>query len=80
MDSSLLNGPALPPPDGIIPNFDDPPRNNGLGYGLLSMFFAIGTAAFALRLYAKLFCVKKLRLEDGTCLGRRRLESTVLIV
>lgn len=62
---AILNGPALPPPDGVKPDFENPPNNNGLGYGLLTMMLAIGTIAILLRLLGKGFKTRKLRIEDG---------------
>ncbi|OTA55086.1 hypothetical protein K449DRAFT_179173 [Hypoxylon sp. EC38] len=59
-----LNMPALQPPDGITPNFENPPRYNTSGYALCSFFLAFGTTAVLLRAYARIFCAKKVRLED----------------
>ncbi|KAI1645182.1 uncharacterized protein F4817DRAFT_360253 [Daldinia loculata] len=54
---SLLNGPALPPPDGVEPNFEDPPNHNALGYGLLSAMLAVGTIAMFFRILARVLFV-----------------------
>jgi hypothetical protein len=64
---ALLDGPALPPPDGVVSNFVNPSNNNGLGYGLLSAMLAIATMAILFRLLARVFKTKSLRIEDGTC-------------
>ncbi|OTA83401.1 hypothetical protein M434DRAFT_36766 [Hypoxylon sp. CO27-5] len=59
-----LDMPALQPPDGVTPNFDNPPNYNTSGYGLCSFFLAVGSIAVILRTYARVFCAKKVRLED----------------
>lgn len=63
---SLLNGPALPPPDGVEPNFEDPPNHNALGYGLLSAMLAVGTIAMFFRILARVIKPKRFYIEDGT--------------
>ena len=62
---SLLEGPALKPPPGVIPNFVDPPNQTSLGYGILFMCAGLSTLAVVIRLYSKAFCTKKLDIEDG---------------
>lgn len=59
-----LDMPALQPPDGVTPNFDNPPNYNTSGYALCSFFLAVGSIAVILRTYARVFCAKKVRLED----------------
>lgn len=59
-----LDMPALQPPDGVTPNFDNPPNYNTSGYALCSFFLAVGSIAIILRTYARVFCAKKVRLED----------------
>ena len=59
-----LEGPALRPPLGILPNLVDPPNQNELGYGLLYSCAAICAIVVAVRLYAKLFRTKKMDIED----------------
>jgi hypothetical protein len=60
----LLNGPALAPPPGVIPNFTDPPSRKDLCVGLAIANISIAALVVGIRLYTKVFCVKKLRLED----------------
>ncbi|KAI0832163.1 hypothetical protein F5Y06DRAFT_281187 [Hypoxylon sp. FL0890] len=59
-----LDMPALQPPDGVTPNFDNPPKYNTSGYALCSFFLALATVAVLLRAYARVFVAKKVRLED----------------
>ncbi|RYP10038.1 hypothetical protein DL765_008237 [Monosporascus sp. GIB2] len=70
---AVLNGPALPPPIGVTPDFDNPPKSNGSGYGVLTAMMAVGALALLLRLFAKAFRVKKLRLEDAILLEWLRI-------
>ncbi|KAI1821191.1 hypothetical protein F4861DRAFT_520206 [Xylaria intraflava] len=52
-DPSDLNGPVLPPPEGVQSNFDHPSNGNALVIGLTSFFLALATIFIALRIYAK---------------------------
>ncbi|KAI3326934.1 hypothetical protein HD806DRAFT_531530 [Xylariaceae sp. AK1471] len=60
----ILNGPALVPPSGAVPNFDNPPNRIVLGLILATICLSISTMAIALAAYAKLHCVKKVHFED----------------
>ncbi|KAI6082348.1 hypothetical protein F4821DRAFT_217501 [Hypoxylon rubiginosum] len=53
-----LNGPVLPPPDGIESNLDNPPNRNALVIGLTSFFLAISLISLLVRAYAKLLYMK----------------------
>ncbi|KAI0862763.1 hypothetical protein F4860DRAFT_110832 [Xylaria cubensis] len=61
---AILNGPALAPPAGVVPNFDNPPNGNVLCLIIMTIFLVIATLVFALAVYAKLFYIKKLHVED----------------
>lgn len=65
---ALLNGPALAPPDGVIPNFDNPPNQTYIGAAVVPICLAATTIAVLLRVYARIFCVKKVGLPDGKSL------------
>ena len=60
----FLNGPGLKPPPGIVPDFDDPPNRNALCYSILLLSICVSTIIVLLRTWAKIFCVRKFRLED----------------
>ena len=68
MPDSYLDGirdqPAAPPPPGVIPNFDNPPNNNELAIAVLATSIVITTSAFLIRVYSKVFCTKKINIED----------------
>lgn len=61
---AILNGPALVPPAGVIPNLDNPPNRNALGLAITTVCLSVSTVAFVLAAYAKLRCLKKVHLED----------------
>ncbi|KAI1139196.1 hypothetical protein F5Y05DRAFT_381090 [Hypoxylon sp. FL0543] len=80
-----LSMPALPPPDGVIPNFDNPPRYNTSGYALCSFFLAVASIAMLLRVYARVWCAKKVRLEDflgfaGYALFTAYIVAVILVI
>ncbi|KAI0534774.1 hypothetical protein GGR58DRAFT_515861 [Xylaria digitata] len=56
--------PALEPPPGVQPNFDNPPNGNiQTHFGLAICIFLVFTGA-SLRAYSKIFCMKQVHLED----------------
>lgn len=63
---NILEGPALPPPHGIVPVFVDPtkPKIPNLGFGLMITSNVISILCAAIRFYVKRYCIKKLRIED----------------
>ncbi|KAI1119778.1 hypothetical protein F5Y10DRAFT_259644 [Nemania abortiva] len=61
---AILNGPALDPPPGVMPNFDNPPNGNALCIAVIAVLLVLATSAFILAAYVKSFYVKKLYLED----------------
>ncbi|KAI0521857.1 hypothetical protein F5B22DRAFT_661252 [Xylaria bambusicola] len=60
----ILNGPALAPPPGVKSNLDHPPNLNTLGIAVTTICLSISTIVFALAAYAKLYCMKKVHVED----------------
>lgn len=60
-----LNAPALPPPDGITPNFDNPPNANDLAWGVLMACAAISTICVILRFYGRVFLLRKVQAEES---------------
>ncbi|KAJ3575422.1 hypothetical protein NPX13_g4037 [Xylaria arbuscula] len=60
----ILNGPALAPPPGVTSNLEHPPNSNVLGIVVTTLCLAISTVVFVLAAYAKLFCIKKVHIED----------------
>lgn len=61
---NALNGPALPPPEGVVPNFDNPPNEGAMALGTLFASLILATALLLIRFYARLFVVKRTHLGD----------------
>ncbi|KAI0457392.1 hypothetical protein F5B21DRAFT_501442 [Xylaria acuta] len=60
----ILKLPALPPPAGVVPNFVNPPNENGLAIAVIAVCVATATVAGLMRVYTRLYCVRKVELED----------------
>lgn len=63
--AALLASPAMQAPDGITPNFDNPPNENVLAWIITSFCMAVGSIFFLLRLYARGWKNKEIRTEEG---------------
>lgn len=61
---ALLSGPALTPPLGVLPQFDNPPNKTALGAGLIIACAAVCVFVVAVRTYAKAVCSRKMEVED----------------
>ncbi|KAK1783185.1 hypothetical protein QBC45DRAFT_447946 [Copromyces sp. CBS 386.78] len=61
---ALLSLPALEPPPGISPNFDDPPNRNGLAYFVTTFCLVVSTLCVFIRLYARVWIEKRARIEE----------------
>jgi hypothetical protein len=64
MRGSNLDMPALAPPPGVVPNFIDPPTNRAAIFVVFVTCLVIMTLAVAIRMYTKIFMLKKLAIED----------------
>ena len=62
---ALLAAPALPPPEGVIPNFDSPPNRNGLAYFVTAFCLVVLTLCLLLRAYSRTWRERKLHKEEG---------------
>ncbi|KAI1763848.1 hypothetical protein GGR53DRAFT_345732 [Hypoxylon sp. FL1150] len=60
----ILNSPGMTPPDGVEPNFDHPPNQNGLAIAISVICLFLVTFSASVRAYSKLALVKRVRLED----------------
>lgn len=61
---NTLDGPALQPPSGIIPNFDNPPNRNIYAHVALALGVSLASLFALLRAYARLFYLKKVHIAD----------------
>ena len=60
----LSTEPSIQPPDGIIPNFDNPPTRNDVGIPVVTIMLLLVTITGLLRLYSRVCVPKVLKLED----------------
>ncbi|KAI1764530.1 hypothetical protein GGR53DRAFT_308827 [Hypoxylon sp. FL1150] len=60
----ILNGPALSPPAGVIPDLVSPPNGNTLALAVSISCLCVSTMAFALGVYSKIRLMKNWRVED----------------
>ncbi|KAI1367846.1 hypothetical protein F5Y08DRAFT_297148 [Xylaria arbuscula] len=61
---AILNLPGLVPPRGVVPKFDNPPNQNGLAIAVVALCASISTILVSVRLYTRLFCGLRPKLED----------------
>ena len=55
---------AMPPPPGVVPNFDNPHNQNTMALAVMSVCLAVSTIAIALRFYARWAVVKVIQWQD----------------
>lgn len=61
----ILNGPAGAPPKGVEPSLGHPDADNVMTLVVLGIsLFLIAVVVF-IRVYSKVFCMRKIRVEDG---------------
>ncbi|KAI0832167.1 hypothetical protein F5Y06DRAFT_281197 [Hypoxylon sp. FL0890] len=58
-----LDGPSIPPPDGQIPQLDNPPNGNHIAVPFITVSVIVSALLFLMRFYAK-FLTKKLNVSD----------------
>ncbi|KAI0859321.1 hypothetical protein F4860DRAFT_269929 [Xylaria cubensis] len=61
---AILNGPALRPPPGVVPNFEHPWNLDTIALLTNAVCLTATLLACSIRAYAKLFCIRKVELED----------------
>jgi hypothetical protein len=61
--AALLDGPALEPPPGVIPNFQDPGGKHALGYGITLLGCVLAGIAVLLRFHSRVL-LKRFAIED----------------
>lgn len=59
-----LGSPALDPPSGVTPNFDNRPNRNHVAYGALIVCVTISSMFALLRFYARAIYLKKIHIAD----------------
>ena len=61
---ALLSSPALAAPDGVTPNFNNPPNNNALAHGVIAACIAVASLCLLLRIYAQVYLSRGVKPED----------------
>lgn len=56
--------PAITPPPGVVPNFDDPPNSNTMALVVMSICLAVSTIAIVLRFYSRWAVVQMVQWQD----------------
>jgi hypothetical protein len=59
---NTLEGPALQPPAGVIPDFDHPPNHNAYAYATLIVGVSVSSILALTRFYSRVFYVKKIHI------------------
>ena len=60
----ILDGPALEPPNGVIPNLINPPNNNAGALAGITICLVVVTIVAMLRVYARVLVLHRVLLED----------------
>jgi hypothetical protein len=59
--------PAARPPANSVQNLEDPPNDNKLAVAVITTCMVLSTAFSVLRVYSRVFCAGKVKLEDCKC-------------
>ncbi|KAI0121425.1 hypothetical protein F4776DRAFT_630805 [Hypoxylon sp. NC0597] len=65
---ALLNGPALSPPPGVIPQLDNPPSNRATAISVPIVCLVVSTLAMAMRLYTRIRIIRHMSITDYSLL------------
>jgi hypothetical protein len=63
--AAMLDMPAMEPPEGQEANFENPPNENALALGIITVTLVIGTLCVLLRAYARVYLLRKVQIEEG---------------
>lgn len=78
VQQAILDGPSMVPPDGVVPNFVDPPNKNA-GALVLGIICVLVLSTMVLcRIYARSLVIKKIHLED--CRPSNFLQNSTVAV
>lgn len=64
--AELLAAPAHAAPDGVTPNFENPPNKNGLAWFVTTICAVVVTSSVCLRLVARVWMYRRIRIEEGS--------------
>ncbi|KAI1386461.1 uncharacterized protein F4822DRAFT_444849 [Hypoxylon trugodes] len=60
----ILDSPALLPPTGVDPSFENPPNNNGLAIAIITVTLALVVPAVMIRVWSRTILLRKVKVED----------------
>lgn len=63
--ASLLAQPAMFPPDGVTPDFVNPPNQNETAWFVIMFTLAISTVCVLIRAFDKLYLARRVQTEEG---------------
>ncbi|RAH46719.1 uncharacterized protein BO95DRAFT_431040 [Aspergillus brunneoviolaceus CBS 621.78] len=66
---TLFAQPALAAPEGVTPDFDNPPNHNSLAWGIITVCTVVATLCMCLRIYVRVWLDRSIRLEDVLMIG-----------
>lgn len=64
VQQAIMDGPAMAPPDGVVPNFFDPPNKNAAALALGIICVSVLSMVVLCRIYVRSLVVKTIQLED----------------
>lgn len=64
---TLLDGPAVTPPAGLIPSLDNPPNIDTICYLTFSLCVSFASLAVIIRIYTKRVLIRSIAYEDCEC-------------
>ena len=72
---AILNMPALAPPDGVEPNFENPSNMNGLALGVFIAALVVTTIAVLMRIHSWIYVMKHYTGKIEACRLQAILDS-----
>ena len=66
----IINGPALAPPDGVTPNYQDPPNLNIVAQFVTPILLSTVAILVLLRLCSRVVIQRSIHVEDGKPFSR----------
>lgn len=61
---AILSGPAMAPPPGVTPNFEDPPNRNALAHAVMATCIVVSTFCLLVRVYLAILS-KRVKVSEG---------------
>lgn len=62
--TDIMDLPAMKPPPGVVPEFDDPPNRNTMALAVISVCLGVTTIVVALRFYSRCAVLRRVQLQD----------------